>query len=81
MAGDKLQDLIAYIASSLVDDPDSVEVNVVEEDRAIVLELSVAPDDLGKVIGKDGRTARAMRTLLAATSARLRKRAILDILE
>jgi uncharacterized protein len=81
VAGDKLQDLIAYIASSLVDDPDSVEVNVVEEDRAIVLELSVAPDDLGKVIGKDGRTARAMRTLLAATSARLRKRAILDILE
>lgn len=81
MAGDKLQDLIAYIASSLVDDPDSVEVNVVEEERAIVLELSVAPDDLGKVIGKDGRTARAMRTLLAATSARLRKRAILDILE
>jgi hypothetical protein len=81
VAGDKLQDLIAYIASSLVDDPDSVEVNVVEEERAIVLELSVAPDDLGKVIGKDGRTARAMRTLLAATSARLRKRAILDILE
>lgn len=81
MAGQKLQDLIAYIASSLVDDPESVEVNVVEEDRAIVLELSVAPEDLGKVIGKEGRTARAMRTLLAATSARMRKRAILDILE
>ena len=64
-----------------MDDPDAVEVNVVEEDRAIVLELTVAPDDLGKVIGKEGRTARAMRTLLAATSARLRKRAILDILE
>ena len=54
--------MIAYIASSLVDDPDAVEVNVVEEDRAIVLELTVAPDDLGKVIGKEGRTARAMRT-------------------
>ena len=81
MAGDRLQDLVAYIASSLVDDPDSVEVNVVEEDRAIVLELTVAPDDLGKVIGKEGRTARAMRTLLSATSARMRKRAILDILE
>lgn len=81
MAGDRLQDLIAYIASSLVDDPDAVEVNVVEEDRAVVLELTVAPDDLGKVIGKEGRTARAMRTLLAATSARLQKRAILDILE
>ncbi len=81
MAQDRLHDLIAYIASSLVDDPDSVEVNVVEEDRAVVLELTVAPDDLGKVIGKEGRTARAMRTLLSATSARLRKRAILDILE
>jgi predicted RNA-binding protein YlqC (UPF0109 family) len=81
VAGQKLQDLIAYIASSLVDDPESVEVNVLEEDRAIVLELSVAPEDLGKVIGKEGRTARAMRTLLAATSARMRKRAILDILE
>ena len=64
-----------------MDDPDAVEVNVVEEDRALVLELTVAPDDLGKVIGKEGRTARAMRTLLSATSARLRKRAILDILE
>ena len=81
MAGDKLQDLIAYIASWRVDEPDAVEVNVVEEDRAVVLERTVAPDDLGKVIGKEGRTARAMRTLLAATSARLRKRAILDILE
>ncbi|MBW2717665.1 MAG: KH domain-containing protein [Deltaproteobacteria bacterium] len=50
MAGDKLQDLIAYIASSLVDDPDAVEVNVVEEERTVVLELTVAPDDLGKVI-------------------------------
>lgn len=64
-----------------MDDPDAVDVNVVEEDRAIVLELTVAPDDLGKVIGKEGRTARAMRTLLSATSARMRKRAILDILE
>ena len=64
-----------------MDDPDAVEVNVVEEDRAIVLELTVAPDDLGKVIGKEGRTARAMRTVLSATSARMRKRAILDILE
>ncbi len=64
-----------------MDEPDAVEVNVVEEDRAIVLELTVAPDDLGKVIGKEGRTARAMRTLLSATSARMRMRAILDILE
>ena len=81
VAADTLQDLVAYIASSLVDDPDAVEVNLVEEDRAVVLELSVAPEDLGKVIGKEGRTARAIRTLLAATSARLHKRAVLDILE
>jgi predicted RNA-binding protein YlqC (UPF0109 family) len=70
VAGDRLQDLIAYIASSLVDDPDAVEVNVVEEDRAIVLELTVAPDDLGKVIGKEGRTAKAIRTLLGSAAAK-----------
>jgi uncharacterized protein len=69
------------MARSLVDEPDSVEVNVVEGERSIVYELVVAQTDLGKVIGKEGRTARAMRTLLAATSAKLRKRAVLEILE
>ncbi|MFO0693313.1 MAG: KH domain-containing protein [Polyangiales bacterium] len=78
---DQLQELVAFVARSLVDDPDAVEVHVVDGDRAVVFELSVAPDDLGKVIGKDGRTARAIRTLLAATSAKLRKRAVLEILE
>lgn len=79
---DQLTDLIDFIARSLVDEPDQVKVEVAEEDeRAIVLELTVAERDLGKVIGRDGRTARAMRTLLAATSARLRKRAVLEILE
>ncbi len=78
---EQLKELVAYIARSLVDDPDAVEVAVVEEDRAWVLELTVAPSDLGKVIGKDGRTARAIRTVLSATSAKLRKRAILEILE
>lgn len=60
-----------------------MKVDIVEDDdeRAIILELTVAEADLGKVIGRDGRTARAMRTLLAATSARLRKRAVLEILE
>ncbi len=58
-----------------------VEIVDDEDDRAIILELTVAEADLGKVIGRDGRTARAMRTLLAATSARLRKRAVLEILE
>ncbi|MBX3272855.1 MAG: KH domain-containing protein [Sandaracinaceae bacterium] len=78
---DELAELIDYVARALVDEPDDVSVEAVEGDRAIILELSVAPEDLGKVIGKDGRTARAMRTLLSATSARMRRRAILDILE
>ncbi len=78
---DQLAELIDYVARALVDDPDEVTVEAVEGDRAVILELTVAPSDLGKVIGKDGRTARAMRTLLSATSARLRRRAILDILE
>ena len=78
---DRLQELVSFMARSLVDEPDSVEVNVVEGERSIVYELVVAQTDLGKVIGKEGRTARAMRTLLAATSAKLRKRAVLEILE
>jgi predicted RNA-binding protein YlqC (UPF0109 family) len=76
-----LKDLIAFIAKALVDDPDAVDVRAVEGDKAIVLELTVGEGDLGKVIGKDGRTARAMRTLLAATSAKQSKRAVLEILE
>ncbi len=78
---DELKDLVQFIARALVDEPDEVTVDVVDGDDAVVLELTVAESDLGKVIGKDGRTARAMRALLSATSARLRKRAILDILE
>lgn len=78
---DNMEELVTYLARSLVDDPDAVEVTVVEADRAIIYELSVAPSDLGKVIGKDGRTARAIRTLLAATSAKQRKRALLDIVD
>ena len=78
---DELKNLVQFIARALVDEPDEVTVDVVDGDDAVVLELTVAESDLGKVIGKDGRTARAMRALLSATSARLRKRAILDILE
>ena len=78
---EQMTELIDYIARSLVDEPDEVNVTPVEDDRHIVFELTVAQSDLGKVIGKDGRTARAMRTLLAATSAKLRKRAVLDIIE
>ena len=78
---EQLTELIDYVARALVDEPEDVRVEAVEGDRAIILELTVAQSDLGKVIGRDGRTARAMRTLLSATSARMRRRAILDILE
>jgi predicted RNA-binding protein YlqC (UPF0109 family) len=81
LAVDQMKDLIEYIAKSLVDEPEAVEVTAVEGERTIIYELTVAPTDLGKVIGKDGRTARAIRTLLAATSAKMRKRAVLEILE
>ena len=80
-ANEELKELVSFIARALVDEPQEVSVDVVDGDDAIVLELTVAETDLGKVIGKDGRTARAIRALLSATSARLRKRAILDILE
>lgn len=78
---DAMRDLVSFLARALVDDPEAVDVQVVEGDRAYVLELTVAEDDLGKVIGKEGRTARAIRTLLSSMSARTRKRAVLDILE
>jgi uncharacterized protein len=64
-----------------VDKPDQVNVTVVEGEQTTVLELRVAPDDLGKVIGKQGRTARAIRTLLGAAGMKLRKRFVLEILE
>lgn len=76
-----LADLVAFVAKALVDDPDAVEVKAIDGERTVVIELTVAPDDLGKVIGREGRTARALRTLLAATSARQEKRAVLEILE
>jgi uncharacterized protein len=76
-----VEELLSFIARSLVDEPDQVRITPVDGDRATIYELSVAEDDLGKVIGKDGRTARAIRTLLSATSYRLRNRAILEILE
>ncbi len=76
-----LKDLIEYIARQLVDDPDAVVVSEVEGEQTSVIELKVAKEDLGKVIGKQGRTARAMRTLLGAVSTKARKRAVLEILE
>ena len=73
--------LIEQIAKALVDDPAQVAVNQVEEDGESVLELTVAPNDLGRVIGKQGRTARAMRNLLAASALKINKRFALEILE
>lgn len=78
---DDLVEVISFIAKALVDDPDAVDVQALEGDRNVIIELTVAPGDLGKVIGKDGRTARALRTLLSATSAKQDKRAVLEILE
>jgi predicted RNA-binding protein YlqC (UPF0109 family) len=75
------QALIQHIAKALVDEPDQVSIAQVEEEGISVLELQVAPKDLGKVIGKQGRTARAMRTLLSATGIKLQKRFELEILE
>jgi uncharacterized protein len=79
-AGD-MRALIEQIAKSLVDEPDQVAVQAVDEGESTVLELKVAANDLGKVIGKQGRTARAMRTLLGAASMKLHKRYTLEILE
>ncbi len=76
-----MEELVAYIAKSLVDNPDSVKTSLSDEDDTITIELTVAQEDLGKVIGKQGRTARAMRTLLSAAADKENKRSRLDILE
>ncbi|HUT72972.1 MAG TPA: KH domain-containing protein [Desulfatiglandales bacterium] len=76
-----MKDLIEYIAKVLVDNPNEVRVTELEGKQTSVIELRVAKEDLGKVIGKQGRTARAMRTILGAASTKIRKRAVLEILE
>ena len=76
-----MKDLISVIAKALVDFPDQVAINEVVGDKTTVLELSVAKEDLGKVIGKQGKTARAMRTILNANATKLKKRAVLEIIE
>jgi predicted RNA-binding protein YlqC (UPF0109 family) len=76
-----MKDLIKYIAQALVDHPEVVEVSEVEGAQTSVIELTVAKDDLGKVIGKQGRTARAIRTILSAASAKIKKRSVLEIIE
>ena len=76
-----LKDLIETIAQALVDEPESVEVTEIDGDHNSILELRVAPGDIGKVIGKDGRTAQSIRTLLVAASTKVGRRAQLDILD
>ncbi|ACL06326.1 MULTISPECIES: KH domain-containing protein [Desulfatibacillum] len=76
-----MKELIKYVAEALVDYPEKVEVSEVEGEQTSVIELKVAKEDLGKVIGKQGRTARAMRTILSAASAKVKKRSVLEIIE
>jgi len=76
-----MKELVVTMAKALVDKPDEVEIKEVEGDITTILELKVAKDDLGKVIGKQGKTAHAMRAILNATATKLKKRAVLEIIE
>ena len=76
-----MKDLIRIIAQSLVDHPEQVEVEEITGNQTTVVELKVAKEDLGKVIGKQGRTAQSIRTILSAASTKLNKRAVLEIIE
>ena len=76
-----MKELIKYIVQSLVDNPDKVEVTEVISEQTSIIELRVAKEDLGKIIGKQGRTAQSIRTILSAASAKVHKRAVLEILE
>jgi predicted RNA-binding protein YlqC (UPF0109 family) len=76
-----LKELVLFLARALVEHPDQVAVDEIDEPDATVFELKVAESDLGRVIGRQGRTAKALRTVLSAASAKLKRRAILEILE
>lgn len=76
-----MKEFILYVVKHLVDNPDAVQVNEVDGERTVVYELRVGDGDMGKVIGKRGNTAKSIRTLLAAASAKTGKRAVLEILE
>jgi predicted RNA-binding protein YlqC (UPF0109 family) len=78
---EELRNLVEVMAKALVDFPDQVHVSEVEGEQTTVIELKVAKEDLGKIIGKEGRTARSLRTILAAVSTKLKKRSVLEILE
>jgi len=77
----ELSKMIEYIARMLVDLPDQVQINEIEGENTTVIEIKVAKEDLGKIIGKQGRTARAVRTVLNGASTKLRKRTVLEIIE
>jgi predicted RNA-binding protein YlqC (UPF0109 family) len=76
-----MRDLVLWLARELVEDKDAVKVDAIERDRSTVFELTVGEDDLGRVIGRGGRTAKALRTVLDAAARREGKRAVLDILD
>jgi len=75
------KELVSYVAKSLVDNPDGVEVNVIEGEKSTIIELRVSDGDVGKVIGKQGRIAKAIRTILSAASTKTGKRVVLEILD
>ena len=77
----KLKDLVDFIARALVDNPEEVKVTEVEGEQTTIYELKVAPGDIGKIIGKQGRTARSIRTVLSAAAAKQKKRAVMEVLE
>jgi predicted RNA-binding protein YlqC (UPF0109 family) len=76
-----MKELVQYLAKSLVSHPDSVEVKETEQESAVILELKVAKEDLGRIIGKQGRTAKAIRTLATAAASRMNRKIVLEILE
>lgn len=75
-----MKELLTYLAKSLVDSPDSVQVSEVQGERSTILELKVAPDDMGKVIGKQGRIAQALRTIVKAAAVKSGKRVMVEIM-
>jgi hypothetical protein len=75
------KELVNYVARALVDEPDEVEVSLIEGEKSTILELKVAPSDIGKVIGKHGRIAKAIRTILSAAATKTGKRIVLEILD
>lgn len=79
--GQVMRDLVQYISEALVDKPADVRVTVIEGENSIILELKVAPDDVGKVIGKGGQTAKALRKILSAAATKLKKKSLLQIVE